>query len=348
MREQVTSAVRQGLVPALGTGSGASGAGTRPNNEEAYDLYLRSLAISNDAAPNRQAISMLERVVSLDPTYAPAWEALGLRYYFDAQFGDGGEAMFKRSNSAYERALVLDPNLIDAASQVVSNRTERGELVDSYAEALALVNRFPDSSNARFALSYVLRYAGLLNESARECETALALDPGNSRLRSCVWPFEWLGQTQKGMRFLELDRGTEWTARVMPFLLLAQGKQTEARQSVNNMPPGVVFGKDFLQACLNPGNQIGSAARDFESALQAEPDPERRYAGGTLLAYCGQKGAAVRAITSAVNNNYCSYQALQHDPLLAKLRDTPEFAPLLSAAKACQTEFLSKRSQTAP
>jgi hypothetical protein len=116
------------------------------------------------------------------------------------------------------------------------------------------------------------------------------------------------------------------------------------------MPPGVVFGKDFLLACLNPspGNRLDSATKDFESALQAEPDPERRYAGGTLLAYCGQKGAAVRAITSAINNNYCAYQALQHDPLLAKLRDTPEFAQLLSTAQACQTEFLSKRSQTAP
>jgi hypothetical protein len=47
-----------------------------------------------------------------------------LRYYFDAQYGGGGEAMFRRSNSAYERALILDPNLINAASQIIANRTE--------------------------------------------------------------------------------------------------------------------------------------------------------------------------------------------------------------------------------
>src|SRR5208283_1013720 len=56
MREQVTSAVRQGLVPALGGASAANEAGTRPKNEEAYELYLRSLAISDDPAPNKQAI----------------------------------------------------------------------------------------------------------------------------------------------------------------------------------------------------------------------------------------------------------------------------------------------------
>jgi eukaryotic-like serine/threonine-protein kinase len=348
MREQVTSAVRQGLVPALGGASGANEAGTRPKNEQAYDLYLRSLAVSRDAAPNKQAIDMLERVVAIDPAYAPAWEALGLRYYFDAQYGGGGEAMFQRSVSAYERALTLDPNLILAATQIVANRTERGNLLDSYAEALALVNRFPDSSQAHFTLSYVLRYAGLLDEAARECDTALSLDRTDSRLRSCVWPFAWLGQYQKAMKFLELDRGSEWVARVTPFMLLAQGKSVEARESVNNMPPGVAFGRDFLQVCLNPApdNRLDSAAKDYESAVGSEPDPERRYLAGALLSYCGRQDAAARMISSAVKKNYCAYVALQRDPLLAKLRESPEYHQLLSAAKTCQDDFLSKRGPT--
>ena len=350
MREQITSAVRQGLVPALGGAFAASEAGTRPKNEPAYDLYLRSLAVSHDAAPNKQAIDMLERVVAIDPAYAPAWEALGLRYYFDAQYGDGGAAMFKRSDSAYERALALDPNLMLAASQLIANRTERGSLLDSYAEALALVNRFPDSSQAHFTLSYVLRYAGLLDEAARECDTALSLDRADSRLRSCVWPFAWLGQHQNAKKFLDLDRGSEWVTRVTPFLLLAQGKEAEARESVYNMPPGAAFGHDFLQACLNPGpaNQLESAAKDYESAVGSEPDPERRYLAGTLLSYCGLQDAAARMISSAIKNDYCACVTMQRDPLLAKLRASPQFAQLLASAKACQADFLAKRAHIAP
>ena len=124
MREQITSRVRQALVPALGGALVVSQAGTRPKSAEAYDLYLRSIAASRDLAPNQEAISMLERAVALDPNYAPAWEALGLRYYLDSEYGDGGEPMFKRSTSAYERALSLDPNLPVAASQLIANRTE--------------------------------------------------------------------------------------------------------------------------------------------------------------------------------------------------------------------------------
>ena len=170
MREQITSRVRQGLVPALGGASVAAEAGTRPNSEEAYNLYLRSIAASRDVAPNKEAIAMLERAVGIDPSYAPAWEALGLRYYLDGEYGDGGQQMFKRSDSAYERALALDPNLIFASSQLITNRTERGELGDAYAEAAALVKRRPESASAHFALAYVLRYAGLLDESTRECD----------------------------------------------------------------------------------------------------------------------------------------------------------------------------------
>src|SRR5438477_3839350 len=77
MREQITSRVRQGLVPALGVGSAVTELGTRPKSEEAYDLYLRSIAVPHDVTPNKDAISMLERAVGIDPSYAPAWEALG-------------------------------------------------------------------------------------------------------------------------------------------------------------------------------------------------------------------------------------------------------------------------------
>jgi len=349
MRDQLTAAVRQGLIPALGGATAASDSGTRPTNEEAYDLYLRSIAASRDVAPNKQAIAMLERAVAIDPSYAPAWEALGYRYYYDAVYGDGGEPVFKRSTSAIERALALDPNLIFAAAQLTAERTERGELVDTFAEAVALVKRRPDSSQAHFALSYVLRYAGLLDESVRECEKALALDPGDGSLRSCAWPNIWLGQPQTAMKYLDLDRGSEWVARVLPYVYLGERKLDEARESVNHAPPGIVFGRDFLQACLNTGrsSQLDRVGKEFEVATMAEPDPERRYANGTLLAYCGQKEGAVRVLTNVVTHTYCAYVQLQRDPLLASFRNAPEFPQILSAAKTCQDNFLAKRGKPA-
>jgi TolB-like protein/predicted Ser/Thr protein kinase len=77
MRGQITAKVRQGLVPALGAGTDSAEGATRPKNEEAYDLYLRSISMPHDPQPNKDAIVMLERAVGLDPTYAPALVLFG-------------------------------------------------------------------------------------------------------------------------------------------------------------------------------------------------------------------------------------------------------------------------------
>lgn len=144
---------------------------------------------------------------------------------------------------------------------------------------------------------------------------------------------------------MQLDRGSEWVARVMPFLLLAQGNTAEARESVKRMPTRAMDGRDFLRACLNPGQSpsFEAIAQEFEAGTQATSDPERRFSYGTLFAYCGKKDAALRLMTSAVEGNYCASTALQTDPLLVKLRGAPEFAQLLSAAKVCNRKFLAQR-----
>jgi hypothetical protein len=42
----------------------------------------------------------------------------------------------------------------------------------------------------------------------------------------------------------------------------------------------------------------------------------------------------------AIEHNYCAYSNLEYDPLLSTLRDTPEFADLLKAARFCQLPIL--------
>jgi len=349
MREQITSRVRQGLVPVLGGLSATGEGGTRPRSEEAYDLYLRSIALPHDVAPNKDAIAMLERAVGIDPTYAPVWEALGLRYYFSSAYGDGGEGMLKRSDQATERALALDPNLISAAAWLIARQSDHGDMVHANAQASALVKRRPTSAMAHFALAYVLRYAGLLEESAQECNAALALDRGDYRLRSCSGPFVQLGQPERAMEFVRLDAGSEYAAMQTAAILLGQGRLAEARKAVQGASESPLNGRDLIQACIDPPHspQCDKAAQKIEAAALAGVDVEPLYSVGALLSYCGQNAAALRLLKKAIEQNYCAYTALQTDPLLVKLRETPEFGGLLFSAKQCQDKFLAERGQAA-
>ena len=338
LQAQIGAQMRQGLLPALGAAGGFMDTGTRPKSPEAYDLYLHSLALPHDAGPNKDAIAVLEHVVEVDPTYAPAWEQLGQRCYYDADYSDGGEAMFQRSNQACERAIALDPNRIVAAGQLITNRVERGELGKAYLAAQELVKRRADSAQAHFVMSYVYRYAGMLEQAASECNTALALDPGNYAFRSCAWTFAELGKTDRAADFVRLDAGSEWAAYAMPSILLREGKVQEAREAVKSMPTTPRYHRDLLESCLQlrPASDLDRIAQDAETNLPADPDPETWYYQGALFAFCGKKQAALHMLEIAVGQNYCAYSNLLSDPLLAKLRTETGFNKVLTEAGACQ------------
>jgi len=339
LHEQLTAQVQNGLLPILGGAAGAAEAvASRPKNQQAYDFYLRSVAVPHDPAPNKEAIKMLEWAVGIDPSYAPAWEALGQRYYFDSLFGGGGEDMFQRSNHAYERAVTLDPNRVMAASLLITNRVERGELGRAYDAATDLLRRRPQSADAHFALSYVYRYAGMLEKSAEECNAARQLDPGNFSFRSCAWSFLEMGKTDRAMDFVHLDAGSEWAAWVTPYVYLAEGNLAEAHASAKNMGKGSTYHRELMEACTAPQRppDFAKIMRETESSVMMEPDAEAWYHIGALMAACGQNEPALRLLKAAVQQNYCAYTALLDDPLLKDLRKDTAFNEVLTASSNCQ------------
>jgi hypothetical protein len=277
-------------------------------------------------------------VVGEDPGYAPAWEALGLRYYYDSAFSNGGEEIFQRSNTAYERALALDPNRELAASNLIVNRVERGELGRAYDAATDLVRRRAQSADAHFALSYVLRYAGMQERAAQECNTARSLDPGNFNFRSCAWAFLELGKTDQAMDFVHLDAGSEWAAWVTPYVYLGAGNVAQARESAKSVAKAPAYHRELIVACTQAQRpaDIDRIVREAESSTMMEADPEAWYHVGALMAYCGQKDAALRLLKAAVQQNYCAYSALLADPLLKSLRKETAFDEVLTAGSKCQ------------
>jgi len=213
----------------------------------------------------------------------------------------------------------------------------------AYEKARSMVTSHPQSAEAHFLMSFVSRYAGLLEESIRECDSAIALDSGNSRFRSCVWAFLELGKTGRARDYINLDAGSEWAPYAMAVLLLREGKVVEAQETVKIIPAIPRYHRDLLEACLQlrPATELDRIAGEAESTLGTPGDPEPLYYQGAVLSFCGQKEHAVKLLHGAILGNYCAYTALQTDPLLAKLRSTSEFSELLSAAKECQKKFLS-------
>jgi TolB-like protein len=344
LQQQIANRLEQGLLPALGARS-ASVEPSRPRNAEAYDLFLRSAAASTDVAPNLEAIRMLERAVGLDATYAPAWVALARRYYYDAEYAAGAQPARARALAAVHRASALDPQLTDAVSTAVILRTEAGDLPGAYQEAARLLAARPDAAEAHYSLSYVLRYAGLLDEAAGECDRAMAFDPKNLRWRSCSIVFMNLGRHDRAREFMNLAAGSEWFAGVSAGLLLREDKPAEAMRLLRSDAPNP--SRDWLMGCLErrPAAERAKQTRALEAWLSALHDSEPLYWNAGALAYCGDREASLRALRRAVEGGYCAYPAMDRDAALAPVRDTPEFAAIRDLAVACQKRFLAARGR---
>ena len=347
LRDQLTSRIRDGLLPALGTGRpGATD--DRPRNAEAYALYLKSLAMSTDPEPNRQAIAMLERASQIDPTYADTWVSLSDRYYREGHYGGGGRNPLRLAEAAARQALARDPNRTGATVRLFALQVEAGRLQDGYDSAMKLVEQRPESGEAHYALSYVLRYGGLLEESARECEQAVSRDPTNPLFRSCFQPFMLLGQYNRALDFVRLDTGSEWSRVITRLVYQRMGRRSEAREQHDQLAPAYLRGMapevmhGLLTRCLAgpvPEKQAQLSDDDVRTFLNIREDPEPLYFWASDLAYCGQTPAAMTLLRESIRRNLCASPAMEIDPMFASIRSSAEYGELLDAARACRARF---------
>jgi hypothetical protein len=239
----------------------------------------------------------------------------------------------------------LDPNLEDAAQQIVSLDTDAGKLVQAYQEAREMVEKRPQSGFARFTLSYVLRYASVSKEAAQECDAAIRLDPGNYQFRSCASVFYLTNQFDHAQQFLNADAGSEWTNNVGVFMLLREGKRSEALERLRKMPDSSFFHTRALEVCYTTprppaAEQLLEAAAKEAATFR---DPEPRFSQASMFNACLGNAFTARLVKSAIDEGYCAYDYLQVDPMLKDFRKSPEYPALLAEAKQCQDRFLAER-----
>jgi DNA-binding winged helix-turn-helix (wHTH) protein/TolB-like protein len=342
LQAQVAAMSRGKLAKSLGITDFVRESMPRATNEEAYELYLKSIALDWDPAPNKEGIALLRRAVLLDPSYAPAWGMLSLRYYTLSRFGGGGPEILRLSDAAAEKQLALDPDSSDAVAELTIHRTERGEIVQAHQQALELLRRRPDVANNHHLLSYVLRYGGSIEEAGHECDMTVLLAT-KIIWGSCSSTFMELGNYPRAMDFVRKDLSSEWSKAHAIEVRLREGKTDQA---IKIGAPKIEHWDSYkmLLACAQhaPESQI----RTLASGVEVDDDPEVNYFFAAHLAYCGQNVAALRMLKLAIDRNYCSYPTMDKDPFFDKLRNDPAFGKVRAAGIACHENFVANREQT--
>jgi tetratricopeptide (TPR) repeat protein len=139
-----------------------------PPAEQAETWFDRASEWEADPAQWDDAIEAYRRVVAIDPTYAAAWNNLGLLLHRMGRYDD--------ARRAYVSALEQDANLCQAAYNLGSLSEDLSDVeqaIEHYRHALTLS---PDYADAHFNLAAALARAGRTEDAGRHWERYLQLD----------------------------------------------------------------------------------------------------------------------------------------------------------------------------
>jgi DNA-binding winged helix-turn-helix (wHTH) protein/TolB-like protein len=310
----------------------------------AYQYFLQALDLyGQHKFP--LAIQMFEKTTEIDPNYAPAWAYLGASYNSDAAFELGGREQYRRAQVAYERALAIQPTLLDAQIFLANLLIDTGKVEQAVPLLRNALKTNGNYAAAHWELGYAYRFAGTLDESVAECERARQLAPFVKGNGSALNTYLYLGEYQKFLESLPVDDSS--------FTLFYRGFGEFHEKQFNQA--AVDFDRAYqLDSTLYTG--IGKALSDSihhraEEGLQllsglektmtdrGVGDPEATYKIAEAYAVLADKRSALRALRTSVESGFFSYPYIEKDPLLNDLHSEREFTQILNAARQRHEAF---------
>ncbi|MGE5667438.1 MAG: tetratricopeptide repeat protein, partial [Betaproteobacteria bacterium] len=145
----------------------------------AIDPYLAGLALlrqSGDMSKMKEAEQRFAEAIAIAPSFARAHAGmctLGVRLYRKTQ----DPAYVARAEEACQRALDLDPTLLETEKGLAALYLASGRLGESEAIYRRLVERYPADADGHMGLGQVLEALGRPEEAERSLRAAIRAEP---------------------------------------------------------------------------------------------------------------------------------------------------------------------------
>ena len=163
----------------------------RPVDSAAYEAFLqgRFHTLRENRDDNQLAITLFERAVALDPTFARAYAELARAYTVKLfYFAPLDKQWEEKAYVAIEKAVALDPDLAEAHFArgfllwTPSNHFPHEKAIQEYRRALA-VNPNLDEAHHQLGVDQIYIHIGLFDKAMEEVQKALAINPSNTLAR---------------------------------------------------------------------------------------------------------------------------------------------------------------------
>jgi serine/threonine protein kinase len=329
--------------------------GARRAPGQPYELYLLGRAHLSRETPEdtEAAIRFFERAREASPGFASALSGLGEAYALMAYDFEPESGWFEKAREMSERALALEPSLPEA-------RYLRGRLVWSpqggfdhetaIREYCSVLRSRPGLADARECLGIVLSHVGLLEESRREFEKALASNPADA-----------FGRLYHGLSLYYLGRYPDALAVCRDALARHASPWAFYTTALCHLRLGQAGDADGVAkrgAERYPGDVLYHPVRGLLRALEGDRDAAReqiavtvqnqkayihyhhaQYDIACIHAVLGETREAMAWLRGAAKNGFPCHPFFESDPLLDPLKALPEFGELLRELRTERSRY---------
>jgi eukaryotic-like serine/threonine-protein kinase len=296
-----------------------------PLAENLSEEYLQARAMlssfmsrSGSRSDLDRARELFESVVARDANFAPAWSGLGITNLQYVRHGVGGQMHVMTARRAFDKALELDPSMVEANLYRVYMLLSRGEKESARHGIENLLQTAANDWNVHLVAGITLRLDGMYDEALQQFGRSLKLNPANAPMvynhRARVYHY----QGQLELADEELQKGLSLEPRhpllrtSLGYQQMRQGNMLEAIEILE----AVIRDDDSMRIALPTLAlcyvQVGERERaasfiDEASLSAAEADSEMAYRLATYFAVEGDESEALHWLRRAIylgNENY--------------------------------------------
>ena len=327
-------------------------------NPEAYDAYLRALALSRSSGEGGETpesmdsmIAVLTHAVQLDSTFAAAWAVLGSRLVSSVFLFNADSARLDRADRSIRTALALDSTLAlawKARHDLEWNAVRGWHFPEALADIRHAIALQPSLSLAHASLGSLYFHYGFMDEARASLEASLSLDPRDG----CDDPTRCQGFSRPRMaRVLWYQQRFDSALAIyqrMPFLggfiwekavvLNALGRPEQGLALLDSARGGDpengdrVAARGLLYAAMGQTKE----ALTHLNAVIARPATglshfhHAQFTIACAYARLGRKADAVEWLRRTAANGMPNYPLFRNDPNLRGLQGDPEYEAFMT------------------
>jgi TolB-like protein/Flp pilus assembly protein TadD len=341
IQAEVASAIASGVLNKLPH----SQAPARQVNREAYLSYLEGRYFWNKRTEDgfTRAITLFQRSIDIDPTYAPPYAGLADCYELlgSAPYSTlTPKEAFPKSEAAARKALDLDSSLAEAHVPLgYSLLVYERDLPEARREFERALQLRPEYATAHQFYGYYLTAVGRLDQAIAERKKALELDPISPLLNSALGEAYYHARRfdvtiEQNKKALELDPGYAIALVNIGRAYEQLGMHPQARVAFQRILTAAPEDPAILSLMGHEYAVSGDKANADKILAKLTKLSSLKYVPAIYFAviYSGlhEKDDAFRWLDRAYDER-CEYLVyLGTEPLADPLRGDPRFAKLLS------------------